>query len=167
MERWKLKNSLGNNHNVKSFPGGKVKCIKDYVKPCIRENNPDYVILHVGTYEPNSELTPDRIAKSVIDVGKNIQTNHWTVSISGIVRRNDNFKKEKLLFVDHSKIYPKAHLNRSKLHLSRNGYEKLVKNFVSFFKNKHAWLPVNSEKVYSDFDDFPTFAKVNITNLII
>ena len=76
VERCKLKNSLGNNHNVKSFPGRKVKCIKDYVKPCIRENNPDYVILHVGTYEPNSELTPDRIAKSVIDVGKNIQTNH-------------------------------------------------------------------------------------------
>ena len=44
--------------------------MKDYVKPCIGENNPDYVILHVDTNELNSELTPDRIAKSVIDVGK-------------------------------------------------------------------------------------------------
>ena len=34
-------------------------------------------------------------------------------------------KKEKLLFVDHSKINPKTHMNRSKLHLNRNGYEKL------------------------------------------
>ena len=43
---------------------------------CIRENNPDYVILHVGTNELNSELTPEKIAESV---GKNIQTNHRTV----------------------------------------------------------------------------------------
>ena len=28
-----------------------------YVKPCIRENNPEYVILHVETNELNSELT--------------------------------------------------------------------------------------------------------------
>ena len=155
MEGWKLKNSLGNNHNVyvRSFPGAKVKCMKDYVKPCIRENNPEYVILHVGTNELNSELTPERIAKSVINVGKNIQTNHKTISISGIVPRNDNFnnkatevnkelsqmcKKEKLLFVDHSNINPKAHLNRSKLHLNRNGYEKLGKNFFSFIRNNYA-----------------------------
>ena len=96
VEGWKLKNSLGNNHNVyvRSFPGAKVKCMKDYVKPCIRENNPEYVILHVGTNELNSELTPERIAKSVIDVGKNIQTNHRTASISGIVPRNDNFNNK-------------------------------------------------------------------------
>ena len=65
--------------------------VKDYVNPCVRENNPEYVMLHVGTNELNSELTPDRIAKSIIDVVKNIQTNHRTVSISGIVPRNDNF----------------------------------------------------------------------------
>ena len=56
MERWKLKNSFGNNHNVygRRFPGAKAKCMKDYVKLCIRENNPEYVILHVGTNELNS-----------------------------------------------------------------------------------------------------------------
>ena len=32
----------------------------------------------------------------------------------------------------------------------RNGYEKLCKNFVSFIRNN-----------YDDFDDSPTFAKVN------
>ena len=93
VEGWKLKTPLGNNHNVyvRSFPGVKVKCMKDYVKPCIREINPEYVILHVVTNELNSELTAERIAKSVIDVGKNIQTNHRTVSKSGIGPRNDNF----------------------------------------------------------------------------
>ena len=33
-----------------------------YVKPCIRKNNPEYAILHVGTNEINSELTSERIA---------------------------------------------------------------------------------------------------------
>ena len=33
-----------------------------YVKPCIRENNPEYAILHVGSNEINSELTSERIA---------------------------------------------------------------------------------------------------------
>ena len=34
--------------------------------------------------------------------------------------------KEKLIFLNHSNINPKTHLNKSKLHLDRNGYEKLV-----------------------------------------
>ena len=56
VERWKFKNSLGNYHivYVRGFPGAKVKCMKYYVKPCIRENNPENVILHVGTKELNS-----------------------------------------------------------------------------------------------------------------
>ena len=46
VEGWKLKNSLGNNHNVyvRNFPGVQVKCMRP-AKSCIRENNPDYVIL--------------------------------------------------------------------------------------------------------------------------
>ena len=45
------------------------------------------------------------------------------------------YKKQTLLFVDHRGLNPKAHLNKSKLHLNRNGYEKLGKNFVSFIRN--------------------------------
>ena len=75
-----------------------------------------------------------------------------TTELSGIVPRNDNFnnkatelnkelskmcKKEKLLFLDHSNMNQKTHLNRSELHLNRNGYEKLGKDFVSFIKNNY------------------------------
>ena len=141
VEGWKLKKSIDKNHNVyvRSFSGAKVKCMKDYVKPCIREKNPDYLIFHVGTNELTSELPPERIAKSIIDVAKNTQSDSRIVSISGIVSRNDNFNikptevkeelskmcdKEKLLFLSHSNINPKIHLNKSKPHLNRNGYEK-------------------------------------------
>ena len=154
VEGWKLKKSIDQNHNayVRSFSGAKVKCMKDYVKPCIREKNLDYVIFHVGTKELNSELPPKKIAKSIIDVAKNTQSDSRIVSISGIVPRNENFNikaaevikelskmcdKEKLLFLSHSNINPKIHLNKSKLHLNRNGYEKLGKNFVNFIRNNY------------------------------
>ena len=35
------------------------------------------------------------------------------------------------------------------------------KNFISFIRNNYTWLTVASKKVYSDFDDSPTFAEVN------
>ena len=38
--------------------------------------------------------------------------------------------QEKLLFLSHSNINLKIHLNKSKLHLNRNGYEKLGKNIA-------------------------------------
>ena len=80
------------NHKiyVRSFPGAKVKCMKNYVKACIRENDPDHVILHVGTNELNSELLPERIAKSIVDVAKNIKSEKRSISISGVVPRNDD-----------------------------------------------------------------------------
>ena len=62
VEGWQLLKSTNQNVYVRSFTGVKVKCMKDYVKPCIRENDPDHVIMHVGTNEMNSELPPERIA---------------------------------------------------------------------------------------------------------
>ena len=127
--------------------------MKDYVKPCLRENDPKIVILHIGANDLNSELPPERIAKSIVDVAQNIQSDTRKVSISGIVPRNDNFNnkamevnkelsktcnKEKLLFLEHNNIKPKTHLNKSKLHLYRNGDEKLGKNFVNFINNNYA-----------------------------
>ena len=138
---------------VRSFLEAKVKCMKDYAKPCIRENDPDHVTLHVGTNELNSELLPERIAKSIVDVAKNIKSEKRSVSISGAVPRNDDLnnkasevnkelsrtcKKEKLPFLEHSNINPRAHLNKSRIHLNRNGSEKLGKNFVDFIVNHYA-----------------------------
>ena len=108
---------------VRSFLGAKVKCMRDYVKLSLRENDPKNVILHVGTNDLNSELSPDRIANSIVDVAKNIQSDTRKVSISRIVPRNDNFNNkamevnkelskmcntEKLLFLEHNNFKPKT-----------------------------------------------------------
>ena len=122
------------------------------LNPVFVKKNLDYVIFHVGTNELNSELPPERKEKSIIDVAKNTQSDSRIVSISGIVPRNDNFNikamevneevskmcdKEKLLFLSHTKISPKTHLNKSKLHLNCNGYETVDKNFVNFVRNNY------------------------------
>ena len=154
VEGWKLKQFIEKDHNVytRSFSGGKVKCMEHYVKPCICQKYPDYVILHVGTNGFNSVLPPERIAKSIIDVAKSTQSDSRIVSTSGIAPRNDNFNikamevnkelwkmcdKKKLLFLSHSNISPKIHLNKSKLHLNPNCYEKLGKNLANFIKNNY------------------------------
>ena len=47
---WSISENLKKKHDVyvRSFSGSKVRCMKDYAKPCIRVNEPDNIILHVG-----------------------------------------------------------------------------------------------------------------------
>ena len=121
--------------------------MKDYVKLCIRENYPAHVIIHVGTNDLDSERQAEVLAKTIIDVAKSIRTNTCTVNISGIVPRNNNFNNKaldvndelskmrrevKLDFITHKKINPRADLNKSRLHLNRNGSDKICKNFVNY-----------------------------------
>ena len=96
IEGWKLTKKIDKNHKiyVRSFPGAKVKCMKDYAKPCIRENDPDHTYIHVGTNELNSELLPERIAKSIVDLAKNIKSEKRSVSISGVVPCNDDLSQK-------------------------------------------------------------------------
>ena len=64
---------------------------KDYVKPCIRLKNADSGILRDGKNELDSELSPERIAKSIIDIAKNTLSDSQIVAISSIAPRSNNF----------------------------------------------------------------------------
>ena len=57
VEGSKLSKTVDRKHKVyvRRFSSAKVKYVKYYVKLCIRENNPDHVIIHVGTNELDSE----------------------------------------------------------------------------------------------------------------
>ena len=139
--------------------------MKDYVKPCIYEKNPDYVIFLAETNELNSKLPPERITKLIVDAAKNSQSDSRIVSISGIAPRYNNFNikatevnkefskmgdKEKLLFLRYSNINLKIHLNKNKLHLNRNGYKTLGKNFVNFIRSNYTWLNETNKKANID-----------------
>ena len=132
------------------FAGSKVICMNDYVKLCIRENNPDHIIFHAGAnYIPTSK-DPLAIAQSIVDLAKSVMTQDRSVTISGIIpwnnlwnnkvrEVNDNLagmcENDNILFIDHSRsIDPRKNLSNSKLHLNIKGSNKLRDNFVRYLK---------------------------------
>ena len=52
---------------VKDFPSAKVRGMQDYVRPTRREN-PNHIILHVGTNDLTTNIPPEKVAESIIDL---------------------------------------------------------------------------------------------------
>ena len=88
----------------------------------------EYVVIHLGT-----------------DIVRNIKTEYCSVSISGIVPQNDNlnnkalevnqellkiYKEAKFGYIDHKNINTRTHMNKSRLHLIRNGPIIMENNFL-------------------------------------
>ena len=134
---------------MRQFSGYKVSCMKDYLKPSIRENNLDHFIFHVGTNDIPSEKTPQVIAQSIVDLATTVANDNLQVTVSSIVPQNDQWSKKvyevnKILlnlckdvnipFISHSAIDAKRNLNNSKLHLNIRGCRKLQENFVKYLK---------------------------------
>ena len=92
VEGWKLsKNDVRKQKvYVRNFPSAIVKCMKDYIKHYVRGNNPDHVVIHLGISKLDPKRAPGMIAKSIIDIAKNMEIKTCTVSISGIVPRNSS-----------------------------------------------------------------------------
>ena len=74
LKGWDISAKLKQRHSiyVRPFTGAKVRSMKDYAKPCIREDNPDHIILHVGTNELSSENDAERVVKSIADLAKSL-----------------------------------------------------------------------------------------------
>ena len=68
--------------------------MKDYAKPCIREENPDDIILHVGTNELSSKNDVERVGRSIVDLAKSLLSENRKVTISGIKSRNDQWNNK-------------------------------------------------------------------------
>ena len=96
IQGWDITKKLENKHKVyiRQFAGSKVICMNDYVKPCIRENNPDHIIFHVGTNDIPTSKDPLAIAQSIVDLAKNVMTQDGSVTISGIILRNDQWNNK-------------------------------------------------------------------------
>ena len=56
---------------VRSFSGAKVGCIVDHVKPSLRDDKSDHVILRTGT---NDLHTESQIAKSIMDLTTSLKS---------------------------------------------------------------------------------------------
>ena len=152
LQGWDITKKLENKHKVyiRQFTGSKVTCMNDYVKPCIRENNPDHIIFHVGTNDIPTSKDPLAIAQSIVDLAKSVMNQDRGVTISRIIPLNDQWnnkvrevndslacmcENDNIPFIDHSgSIDPRKNLNNSKLHLNVKGSNKLRDNFVRYLK---------------------------------
>ena len=85
---WEMLSKIDHKHSiyVRSFSGAKVRSMKDNVKPCVRDENPDHIIMHVGTNELNSENNPERVVKSIVNLAKGMITEKRKVTVSEIIR---------------------------------------------------------------------------------
>ena len=61
----------------------------DYKKPSVRDK-PDHFIIHVGTNDLNSEMSPKQIAESIVDLAMSLRTESNNVSVSNIILRTNN-----------------------------------------------------------------------------
>ena len=158
IQGWEITKKLDNKQKVymRQYSDSKVSCMKDKVKPSIRENNPDHIIFHVGTNNVPSEKTPWVIAQSIVDLVKTVanENDKLQVTVSSIVPQNHQWSKKvyevnKILsnlckdvnipFISHSVIDAKRNLNNSKLHLNIRGSRKLQENFVKYLKGFSSW----------------------------
>ena len=142
---WEILKKLQNaNVYVRHFSGAKVRCMKDCLKPSLRENA-DHFVLHVDTNDLGSDRSPYLIAKSIVDVASSLKTDKHDVTISDIITRNDCFMaktndinkcltelcfERNFLLIDHSKTLKSQHLNGSKLHLNRRVTSILQNTFT-------------------------------------
>ena len=132
------------------FTGAKVSCMVEHVKPTIRDDKPNHVILHTGTNDLRSDKTASQIARYITELAMSLKDNDNSVIVSGIVPRNDNLnnkatevnsrlllmcKKRKISFIAHSEnIDSSKHLNESNLYLNHNGIKVFAKKFSVFLK---------------------------------
>ena len=122
--------------------------MNDYVKPCMRENNPDHIIFHVGTNDIPTSKDPVAIAQSIVDLTKSVMTQDRSVTISGIIPRKDEWnnkvrkvndslarmcENDNISFIDHSRsIDPRKNLNHSKLHINVKGSINFARHLKGF-----------------------------------
>ena len=82
---WEISKKLQNaNVYVRHFSRAKVRCMKDYSNPSLREN-PDHFVLHVSTNDLDSDRSPDLITKWIVDDASSLKTDKHGVNISNII----------------------------------------------------------------------------------
>ena len=99
---WEMAKRIKSNCKiyVKTFSGATVSCIKDYMKPPLR-NPPDHFILHVGAYDLFSEKSSMEIAELIINLACRLKNKIHDISVSTIVlRANDKKLNEKEMEVN-------------------------------------------------------------------
>ena len=150
VDGWRMKKALKTDDRicVRSVASATSTQMIHYAQ-CVLEENPDKVILHVGTNDINSTKSTDEIANKIMEVVDVIQQRDKEVIVSALIRRNNNECNNKVMQVntslksrcaDRSIIFiengnlEKSHLNKSGLHLNKQWYQYFSKKLCKYFK---------------------------------
>ncbi len=129
---------------VKSFPGATIDCMQSHICPTLKRN-PSAIVIHCGTNDLRKPATAEDIAGEVLELANLTKTNDNRVLVSGIVPRGDRWQskaievnyilkqlcyEQNFNFIDNNNISPLLHLNRSRLHLNREGTRILANNYL-------------------------------------
>ena len=112
--------------------------------------NPDQIIVHVGTNDLASNKRPEQIAESIIGLATSLKSDTCDVLVSSITVRKDQYhkkvaevnivlkelcKEKNLYYINHEKKVAVKHLNGSKLHLNKKGISILSNKFIESICN--------------------------------
>ena len=83
VQGWDITKRIDNKRKiyVRQFSASKVDCMKNYMKPCIRESNPDNLIFHVGTTDVPSNEKAKSIAESIVSLTKEVKASKLDVRV--------------------------------------------------------------------------------------
>ena len=129
---------------VRPCHGETIRYQEDYVKLVLPEN-PDKIILHIGTSNlPSGEWNKD-IAEVINNLVMSVKAQACGASISIITVRKDKHQKKvqeindqlidlcqakSVTCIDHHKSIKQQHLNKSRLHLTRRSTRILSTIFI-------------------------------------
>ena len=140
---WRLNKRTRSTVSVRSIPGTRAKEMIQHVKGCLEDTSPDFIILHHGTNDLNSNSTSEEIADKIFNLADSIKTSKTQVFVSGLVIRKDKLNKKgnevnellknkcgirQLSFIDNKNI-SLGMLNKSEIHLNEYGTTRLINNF--------------------------------------
>ena len=143
IDGWCLNIRMRSTVSVRSIPGAKTKDMIHHVKGCLEDTSPDFIILHHGTNDLNSNSTSEEIADKIFNLADSIKTSKTQVFVSGLVIRKDKLNKKdnevnqllkkkcgirQLPFVDNKNI-SLVMWNKSGIHWNEYGTTRLVNNF--------------------------------------
>ena len=132
---------------VYSFSGADTHDMFDFIKPLLSKN-PDEIILHIGTNNLQSTLSPEQIVDEILKLRMIIVSFGIHCTISTLVKRDDGYwdkgeEVNRLLFdeippeqlIDNSGLESR-HLNGSRLHLNTAGSARLASNFRTHIRQQ-------------------------------
>ena len=74
IDGWRLNQRMRSTVSVRSIPGAKTKGMIHNVKGCLEDTSPDFIILHHGTNDLNSNSTSEEIANKILNLAASIKT---------------------------------------------------------------------------------------------